>query len=734
MDGHMQIHNYREFYSRYLAGLDPAKAEQNVHCIFHDDQKPSLSINLEKGTWYCHAEGIGGGVKDFKQKLGLPSNAPSVPKTIVAEYDYHDEHGNLLFQTVRYLPKDFKQRRPDGKGGWIHDIQGVRRVLYRLPELLRAQGPVIIVEGEKDADVLYRHGFVATTNPMGAGKWRKGYNKSLQDRDVIVMPDNDTAGKRHGDDVSASLLSTASTLKLVVLPDLAEKEDVSDWFGKGHTAKELQELIAQTPALTSYPGCEDEASLSSPQNTVLTQFPLTDLGNAERVITKRGEDLRYCESWKKWLTWNGRYWTIDSMSEVMACVKNTVRTIYEEAAKTHEVGAREKIAKHAISSEHGARIREMVGLARHERAIQVLPANLDVDPFLFNVQNGTVDLRTGGFREHRRSDLLTLCAPVFFSATATCPQFETFLAQIFGGNQELVRFIQRVIGYCLTGTCSEQCLFFLYGTGSNGKTTLIASILSLLGPYAMQAPPDLLLNKRHDRHPTELADLCGRRFVATVEADRGRHMAESLVKQLTGGDRVRARRMKEDFWEFEPTHKIFLAANHNPVIRGTDHGIWRRIHRIPFTVTFRKPHEPQDDRPIADEKLVEKLYAELPGILNWAIEGCLEWQNRGLQPPAAVLNATQAYREEMDVISNFTKECCVRKAGFRAKFNTIYGAYKKWCEEQSEPPVNAREFGNRLAELGIENKKIGGNAFRIGLGLLDTTAQDEQDDQDVTSI
>src|SRR5919107_5291637 len=265
---------------------------------------------------------------------------------------------------------------------------------------------------------------------------------------------------------------------------------------------------------------------------------------------------------------------------------------------------------------------------------------MDASPDLLNVLNGTIDLRTGELRPHRREDLITKMAPVEYDPNSPVPAWAATLERVLP-SPDLRAFFKKLCGYAISGETSEHLLPVLYGTGANGKSTVLSTLLAAAGDYGMQAAPDLLVAKK-GAHPTEVADLFGMRLVASIEVEDGRRLAESLVKQLTGGDKVRARRMRQDFWQFEPTHKVFMAVNHKPEVRGTDTAIWRRIRLIPFTETIPPGEQ--------DKKLPEKLRAELFGILAWCVEGCLEWQREGLQAPEEVRRATGQYRSEMDVI------------------------------------------------------------------------------------
>ncbi|MGH8355301.1 MAG: DNA primase family protein [Pseudomonas sp.] len=303
-----------------------------------------------------------------------------------------------------------------------------------------------------------------------------------------------------------------------------------------------------------------------------------------------------------------------------------------------------------------------------------------------------------------------------YDAEAVCPAWDTFLREVFLGDEGLIRFVQRAAGYSLTGLTREHVLFILFGLGANGKTTFVGALSELLGPYATTAPPDLLLARRGEHHPTELATLHGARLVTASETGDGRRLAESLVKQLTGGDHISARRMREDYWTFSPTHKLWLATNHKPEIRGTDHAIWRRIRLIPFGATFHPPESGQ--APAQDPELPDRLRADLPGILAWATRGSVDWQREGLGIADAVRDATAAYRAEMDVLVQWIDDCCVVDRRAEAGATELYRSYVGWCETTGERAESQRSFGARLSERGYA-KQPGRKArgYR-GIGLI----------------
>ncbi len=435
---------------------------------------------------------------------------------------------------------------------------------------------------------------------------------------------------------------------------------------------------------------------------------LTDLGNASRLIAHHGHDLRYCYPWGSWLIWDGRRWSLDESGEIHRRAKQTVREIYREAADAADDETRKALAKHAKASEAENRVQAMISLAKSE--VPIMPAALDADPWLLNTNNGTVNLKAGELREHRRGDLLTKLAGEYGPETAA-PTWAATLERVLP-SAEVRAFFKRLCGYAITGDVSEHVLPVLYGAGANGKSTVLNALLEAAGEYGMQAAPDLLIAKRGG-HPTEVADLFGMRVVASIEVEDGRRLAEALVKSLTGGDKVRARRMRENFWQFDPTHTAFLCTNHKPEIRGTDAGIWRRIRLIPFTETIPPPEQ--------DKRLPEKLRAELPGILAWAVVGCLEWQRSGLKAPDEVRKATGNYRAEMDVIGAFLKDCCEQGTEHDVAAKDLYTRYKAWCDENGEAAEKQRTFGSKLSERGYERYRggVGGGHRWRGLTLCD---------------
>jgi putative DNA primase/helicase len=475
-------------------------------------------------------------------------------------------------------------------------------------------------------------------------------------------------------------------------------------------------LEGKTEFYGSDAGSRTKAEAQTRQQTI-EAFPLTDTGLAERFALQHGDDVRFCFAWGKWLVWDNTRWKIDDGGTVEQLGKRTVRSIFGEAADEPDDARRKALAAFAKSSESATKRSAMLTLARSEPPIPITPDALDKDPWIFNCPNGKLDLHTAQLCEHRHEDYVTKLCPVEYHPNALCPTWLAALDRIFSGDSELIDFLQRFVGHSLTGDVSEQVLSIWHGVGANGKSTVANTIMEMLGPdYSMKAPADLLLQKRDSEHPTALTDLHGKRFVACIETDDGRRLAESLVKELTGGDPIRARRMREDFWQFWPTHKVVLACNHRPTVRGTDHAIWRRLKLVPFNVVI-----PPAER---DKDLPAKLREELPGILAWAVRGCLDWQRHGLGEPKAVIDATAGYQTAEDTLLNFITDCCVMGPENRVKAADLLDAYRTWSGDKY---MTVRKLTAMLTERGVERHKSNGLWYR-GLGLLTSGTTKQRND------
>ena len=436
----------------------------------------------------------------------------------------------------------------------------------------------------------------------------------------------------------------------------------------------------------------------------------TDATNASRLLEENGRDIRYNAAWKKWVVWNGKYWETDeSGSMVQEKGLEMVHNIYEEMLKTDDPRERVDIEKFGILSESTRRRESFVKAAQYITKLNIKSDDFDRNHWVLNVQNGMVNVLTGEFTEHKQEELITKIANVDYDPQADCPMWKQFVREIMDFKPDLINFLQTAAGWALTGNIEEQTMFIFYGSGANGKTTFLNTILHLLGDYAIATPTETFMKKSGDQSTNDIARLRGTRFVTTTEAEQGRRLSEPLIKKITGNDQVTARFLYGEYFNFTPTFKIFMATNHKPVIKGTDHGIWRRIKLVPFTT--RIPEEKQD------KNLEEKLKAEASGILNWLLEGTARWRREGLKAPPAILNATDEYRGEMDVIGNFLKERCIQKKEVSIRIREFYKAYADWCDDNKEHAVSERFFTMRLKEMGFEQNRTAEARYWVGLGL-----------------
>jgi putative DNA primase/helicase len=440
---------------------------------------------------------------------------------------------------------------------------------------------------------------------------------------------------------------------------------------------------------------------------------LTDIGNGQRLAMLHGRDLRFLPAASCWLVWDGNRWRRDELREVDRRAKATALSIFEEARAMSDGEARTALYRHAISSQSDPRIRAMLKRAEAEEGVALRHSALDTDPWLLNVANGTLDLRTKTLRPHRREDFITRLAPVAYDARAQCPRWERFLSEIMAGDRDVIGYVQRAVGYSLTGDTREECFFCCYGRGSNGKTKQLETLRALSGDYAAQANFDTFLEQRSDRPRPDIARLAGRRIVTAVEVGENARLSESVIKSVTGGDTVTARQLYERDFEFRPQFKLWLAANHKPIIRATDHAMWRRVHLIPFDVSF--------EGSARDDQLAAKLLAELPGILRWAVDGCQAWLEQGLCPPERVVAATAAYKIESDTLGAFLDECCTvdtTNPRTRTPAAELYTAYRRWVDVSGEHAISNTLFGRRLNERGILAEKAQkGRRYRVGIAL-----------------
>lgn len=436
-------------------------------------------------------------------------------------------------------------------------------------------------------------------------------------------------------------------------------------------------------------------------------YALTDVGNSERFVSQHTGHVIHNHTTKQWYLWDGMRFKVDEKCQVTQKAIATVRSIPVEAKDCNEE-AKKKILKHAENSEKASRIDAMLTLSKGSPGIPVVQKNLDTDKLLINCQNGVIDLSSGDLLPHDQKYLMTKLVPAVYDKKAQCPKWLAFLDRIFAGKKDLIKYLQRVIGVCLTGEIL-QAIFILHGEGANGKSTFLDVIRRLLGDYAQQADFRTFLEDKNQGIREDLASLAGARFVTACESDKGKHLSEATVKQITGGDLIRARFLYANSFQFMPTFKIFLATNHRPSIDGTDHGIWRRVKLIPFDVKI------PDNEKI--ENFAETLFEERQGILAWAVEGFLKYRSEGLQEPLEVQVATQDYKDENDPLIEFIEECCCLDEQLKVEPKDVFCAYGKYCSSNTTvKTLRKQEFYAKIRERGIKQTKSG-PTWWLGIGL-----------------
>lgn len=471
---------------------------------------------------------------------------------------------------------------------------------------------------------------------------------------------------------------------------------------------------------------------------MLTDAHGTDFGNAQRLVARHGTDLRYCWHWREWLIWDGRRWGRDGTGEVLRRAQETAISIYAEATEGHTKKERKEIGNWAYRSESTVRLKAMLEQAK--ALLPVEPEELDADPWLLAVNNGVLDLQTGKLLAHDPDLYITKLAPVDYDPDAQLDLWDRFLKETTGGDEKLQRFLQMAVGYGLTGCTNEEKLFFVHGPTAAGKTTFIEAIKATLGDYATTADFETFLTRRVTGGPrTDIARLAGARFVASVEVDEGKRLAEGLVKTLTGGDTVTTRFLYSSEFEFVPAFKLWLAANHAPKLRDDDSATWRRVLRVPFEHTV--PEEKID--PAVKATLKDPKIAG-PAILAWAVRGCLAWQEQGLVIPDVVRVATADLRDEMNPLKEFFDECCEFGPEHWTPVSKLRTAYENHAAENGERYlICGKQWGDRLRAKDckqerrtVDNRQVRGWA---GIGLLDAEAtkdkpKDTEDTKDTTLL
>ncbi len=590
----------------------------------------------------------------------------------------------------------------------------VRGLYYQAGPETEPKGTIVIGEGPATVLSVLETARLPVVAAMDAGNLLavgQELRKKFAEARLIYIADHDRPKDGHSVGIEKATEAARATGGLIAIPP-RDGDDANDLYSREGADAVRGVIEAAAPV-----GIETDTTPGGPvtaptedTGTGLEPIRLTDLGNAKRLVARHGRILRYVFPWKKWLIYDGTRWKKDDSGEIFRLAKDTVAAMYVEAAQADDTEDRKRIAAHAARSESQGKLEAMIALASSEPAIPVSPTQLDADPYRFNVSNGTLDLLTGKLLPHNPEDLISKLAPVTFDPEETAQVWEAFLSRVMGGNADLIGFLQRFIGYCLSADTREQALVVALGPEATGKTTFTEAVQDVLGDYALTVQFDTFILRERDGARNDVARMQGARLVTSTEGGEGQRLNEALVKQLTGGDTVSARFLYGEFFDFRPTFKLWLATNHRPRIQETMGAIWRRLKIVPFTVQI-----PEAER---DGRLPEKLRAELPGILNWALAGALAWRRAGLGVPEAVRQATANYREAEDTLAPFIEDRCDLGPTLRASAKDLHAAFLEWADRNGERGMSKRKFGLRLEEKGLDSfKGTGGTRYWMGIGL-----------------
>jgi len=603
-----------------------------------------------------------------------------------AQWEYRDIAGHVLAVVYRYDPPGSKKQFRPWDARRHKQAPPDPRPIYNQPGLVTAS-EVVLVEGEKCAQALIDAGIVSTTAMHGANAPVDKTDWSpLSGKAVLIWPDRDKPGWEYAAQAAQAVLSAGAKSCHVLYPpeEAAEGWDVADAIAEGF---DVATFLTHGPRLQMHDVADDvDPVVGSDESVWGTEDAL-----ALSFTRRYHRDWRYVAAWGRWLVWDGQRWR----TEDTLAATDLIRSVCRQTA------VRADNPKVAAKLASAGTVGGVERLARADRRHAATTDEWDSDPWLLNTLGGVVDLKTGRKRPHDRADRMTKITTA--TPNGECPTWRQFIDEVTGGDKELQSYLQRMVGYALTGSTQEHALFFLYGTGANGKSVFVNTLATILGDYATNAPMDTFMETRTDRHPTDMAGLRGARFVAAIETEQGKRWAESKLKNLTGGDKISARFMRQDFFEFFPQFKLFVAGNHKPAIRNIDEAMKRRLHLIPFTITV-----PPERR---DKNLQQKLLAERDGILAWAVHGCLDWQRHGrLDPPQRVVDATEEYFEAEDALGRWLDERCVREANAKSLTAELFNDWKQWAEAAGEFSGSQKRFADLLLTRGLDK-------WRNGMGL-----------------
>jgi P4 family phage/plasmid primase-like protien len=552
------------------------------------------------------------------------------------------------------------------------------------------------------ATVATEHIGIATLSSGNLRKVCEQLRGRYRNADIVVLADLERIS---GEPDSHALDAARTVSGRIAIPDFGSSRDHSQTdfndLSRSVRIEVISQLINGAQPLSLDAGHGSKKSITLPADT---DTPVSDDELTQRFTGRHKNDFRYVAALGRWLIWSGTHWAHDDSKAVFDAIRQSCRLDLGLALTGVTKESDRKRMRERLGG--AATIAAVERLASADRVHAITNDALDADPWLLNTPTGAVDLRTGRFRPNDPRDLCTKVTAA--TPRGECPMFRLVLERVLPDQRER-DYVQRLIGYTLTGTVKEHVVALAYGTGANGKSLIFSAIKYALGDYAITLGSEVLMESHNDRHPTEIAVLRGARMALCSEVDSGRRWNETRVKRLSGGDPITARLIARDPFEFQPSHKLVLLANAKPGIRVVDEAIRRRIHLIEFPVTI-----PEAER---DASLPEKLKAEAGGILAWALEGCLDWQTDGLQPPDSIIAATSAYLDREDVIAEWISECC-RPVG-QVSLSDAHASYRDWAERNGHPVIGRNTFGDQLEAHGIPRIAIRARVWAFkGLSIV----------------
>jgi len=720
-----------------LYGVKRDGAGYKALCPCHLESTASLHLSDGEHGILAHCFGCGAHAEQVCEKIGMeigalfftPRNGSTSPRPQAngrdgdtwrepdISYQIRNAGGALIATHHRFEARDGRQKRlcwqAAGSTKWT--LGGLPLAALPLYGTERAgtwpeTAGVVLTEGEKACDRLTALGTYAVATVTGAAAIPSDNSLLvlLKFQEVTLWADHDPEGREHMARIGERLLALGMPADKLRWLDASQVEGLQT---KGADAADLdndQVRDALDGAIIPFPREKTEAP-EADEDIRPPEF--SDDALAIEFADHHAGDLRYVAKETQWREYDGVRWRDDTTLQAFDLARRNNRRIAARARKVLEP----KIAAKVCSALTSAKaIAAIVSLARSDRRLASRIEDWDRDPFALNTPLGVVELKTGELREHRAADYMRKLAGAGPAPAGTdCPRWRCFLNRIFAGDAELIGFIQRGSGYSLTGSIGEQVLFFLHGFGANGKSVFVNVMRAVLGDYSTSVPMDALTVTHFQQHPTELTDLQGARFASAIETESGRRWAEARIKALTGSDKIKARHMRQDFFEFDPTHKLWIAGNHRPRLTDVDHAIKRRFLMIPFEVVIPKAEQ--------DQELTNKIIvAELPAVLSWMIEGCLDWQTGGLAPPRKVVDATEEYLTSQDSLAQWIADRCVEDVNKFTAIKDLFADWKDYAEQAHEYVGTQRGLANRLAERGYKRDRNAAGTARgfQGIGLL----------------